>query len=311
MRYKEILCFSAAIEKVISANDSLEDNRFGYCIRLKRIEQIKKRQSDAFVATITEPLTGRDSIFSVLIRSGYSARALGYVLPFDVVQESAFACANVRKWMQHKQVVALRLADIFTESKAGISDYFMQHIAHSTRTRYLSWMKTNEKILGALAGMNGSLPPFLQGPVTYLLTNEWNSIVGALETTGREDAEMVKFLELSRKSRSYGITIDFSSSVSILEKLLTEEIEKLRRALSAEACNRIRYLLNFVDRFSIPIAKHKIEDAFYPLLNTSIARLYGEYKSAQSPRAEQKNFLLHLLGFARRMNFSTSRFALD
>jgi hypothetical protein len=310
-RHRELLCFAAAVEKVVSGSDATEIRRFGYTIGLRRCDEIRKRRTDVFIAAITDKASGERGEFSICIRSGYSARTIGYVLPFDITarQESGFA--NLKKWMSHPQAMALRLGDIFTESKAAITKHFMRQIARNTRARYCSWMRTNDTVLGALAGLNGTLPAFLQGPVVYLLTSQWNTIIDGISEKGNEEDVLSQLLELHRKARMYGIRIDYSRCIALIEELLIEDIAGLERQLSAEACDRIRYLLNIVDRFSIPIAKHKIEDAFYPLLQGSIAQLHEQLAGVHAAPPDQKRFLLHLLSFARRMNFSTSRFPLE
>ena len=85
--------------------------------------------------------------------------------------------------------------------------------------------------------------------------------------------------------------------------------------LSAETCARIEYLLNVIDRFKIPVSKHKMEDVFAPVVNGPVKNLRDEtarlsaVKDApadvQKELAGKRALLLSLINFAGRMNFNT------
>ncbi len=310
VRYREILCFTTVVDKVVSGSDAREFSRFGHAIAVRRLDQVAKRQTDAFVVCVTDTRTHEKADFSVLIRHGYSARTIGYVLPFDIEREHAFDPANLKRWTADKRCVKLGLGDIFVEPRSIITGHFVKQIAKSTTARYLSWMRSNEKVLGALAGLNGSLPSFLQGPVAYLLTNEWNAAIALLREPDTEEHVQLSLLDLSRRARTYGVALDLSMSTAVLEELLGDEMERLSHDLSTRSCDRMRYLLNIVDRFSLPLAKHRLEDTFYGVLHGPIRALYDEYAASAGQPSDKAAFLASLLGFARRMNFGTSEFSL-
>jgi hypothetical protein len=263
-----------------------------------------------FTATIVNECTGDNGEYSICISDGYSERTVGYVVPFDVGKEPEFDTGNIKKWIHHPGATRLLPGDIFTESKEIVGSHFVKRLAKNTTAKYASWMRSNERMLGALAGLNGSLPPFLKEPVAYLLTTEWNAVVALLREKGTEETVFAKLLVLSKRISLYGIAIDFSISAALLEELLAEQLRSLVNELDIRACDRIGSLLNIVDKFTVPVPKHTLEDTFYPVLCGPVQKLYDVLINRDGVTADQITFLSRLLSFARRMNFNIDRFPL-
>ncbi|MBD3391590.1 MAG: DUF3536 domain-containing protein [Chitinivibrionales bacterium] len=311
MRHREILSFAAAVRRVVSESRERTSCRFGYTIDVRPVDRMRKRQTDAFVISVTDSGIGETSVHSVCLRHGYSARTAGYVLPFDVERTEGFDARDLKKWTGHGECVRLVLKDIYIEERAGITRLLRDSVAASTRAKYLSWMRANEKVLGALAGLNGQLPHFLQGPVAYLLTAEWDDAIVMLRERGGEDEVFARLLEISRRAGTYGVVPDYTLSIALLERLLLEQIHRLARDLSPDACDSIRFLMNVTDRFAIPVAKHRLEDAFYPVVRERIGPMYETHGGRAAGERADKASMAGLLGLVRRMNFSTRRFPLD
>jgi hypothetical protein len=73
----------------------------------------------------------------------------------------------------------------------------------------------------------------------------------------------------------------------------------------------MQYLLSIVDQFKIPVAKNRIEDAFYFILKDTIRPLCDEFRKGQTPQPHEHDTIARLLSFARRMNFNTDEFYLE
>jgi hypothetical protein len=172
-------------------------------------------------------------------------------------------------------------------------------------------MDRNEKIITSLCGLNVSIPDYVVAPVAYLMSDEWNTAVNELEVYGREDAVFSRLLTMWKKVEKYNVTIDFTKSTLLLEQLLSAELTLFAATLSVATSRRMQYLLNIVDRFKIPVAKNKLEEAFYSILAGPISGLYDNYKKSPAPSPQDREEIIGLLNFARRMNFNTDEFPMS
>jgi hypothetical protein len=137
-----------------------------------------------------------------------------------------------------------------------------------------------------------------------------------MKIQGAEDEVFTELLELTRLARQFAIKIDTKESASVLEALLVVEITNLSIELTTERCDRVRYLLNIVDRFKIPVSKHRFEDIFHPILYDKVTQLHSEVmkgakKNDASQKSSNRELLIQLISFARRMNFNTDAFQIN
>jgi hypothetical protein len=128
------------------------------------------------------------------------------------------------------------------------------------------------------------------------------------KTGGGEEAVFSALLSIWQKARKFGITLDYTKSKVILQTFLMEELAGLTGRISVASCDRIRYLLNTIDRFEIGVPKNKIEDLFHAILHDTIKKTYEDYKQNVTPTSEQKQLIIQLISLARRMNFNTDDF---
>jgi hypothetical protein len=141
--------------------------------------------------------------------------------------------------------------------------------------------------------------------------DQWDSTIKKVATPGFEDELFSQLLEMFRTMNRFQISIDLRNGAEVLEKILVDELEALQENLSVEKCDRIRYLLNLVDRFGIPVSKHKLEDMFHPVLKTKVQQLYDKLVAFDAQKKdidETRDLFLKLINFARRMNFNTDKF---
>jgi hypothetical protein len=210
---------------------------------------------------------------------------------------------------EHPNAVALDLSCVFEESKVHLSHYYLDAMSKDTENQYALWMEHHVKSLDSLAALGVPLPPFVSAPITYVLTRQWNTAINEIEIYGREEAVYDRLLGLWALAKKYGITLDYTKSAQLILDLLTAELKIFSETLSIVSSERMRFLLNIVDRFSVPFAKNKVEDLFHAILKTAIRPMYDTFKTAQDNT--QKEQVVTLLQFARRMNFNTDDFPIS
>lgn len=172
-------------------------------------------------------------------------------------------------------------------------------------------MDRNEKIISCLCRLNYTIPDYVLAPIAFIISDEWNTTINELEVYGQEEAVFSRLQHLWEKARQYTIAIDFTKTARLVEQLLSAEITIFASSLSPVTCVRMGRLLDIVDTFAIPIAKNKIEDAFYSILNGAIRPLYEEYKKDPFTSSSNRESLDALINFARRMNFNTDEFSMS
>jgi hypothetical protein len=309
LRHIPLICFTTAAQNIIGAFDVSDS--FGYELELRQIVQENLLNGvDCFVVDIDHPRSGEKGCSSVLVRHENGTRLSGCVVPFDVEKENGFAVNDVTSWMDHPLSVHLDLSDIFDESKVRLTNHYLQRIEETTLSGYLSWMISNEPVLDSLARLNSRIPAFLLGALSYLLTSQWNGAIVQLKESGTEDKVFYELDAVNKRAVRYGINIDMSSSTALIEELLRSELSLFAETLGVVPCDRMRYLLDIVDTFSLPVAKNRIEDSFMRILKSNVHTLYQEYHKADRLSAEHSEYLTSLLSFASRMNFNTDAFPL-
>jgi hypothetical protein len=223
-------------------------------------------------------------------------------------------------WMSHPEVVSLTLTDIFQTSRENMVDYIHQNIFKDTYIKFSAWMQKNEQELDFLSRLNFPLAPYCMAPLTFVYNQQWNHLIRRLEQRGDEEEIVSKLRDLYALQDQFKITFDLKEGAGLLERIIIMELSALSIKLDSATCERIRYLLTIVDRFKIPVSKHKMEDVFCPILSGPIKAMYDEVcrlslLENRSPEqnvslANKQKLITSLVSFARRMNFNTEDFKL-
>ena len=310
LRHLAILCFTAIAEKIVTPDKTEFPavNYYGYHVSISEPKQIKAhdgRGYDLYSSMVVNHESGEEAGFSVLVlRDDGLIRA--WAIAADGAAQAASEPKTAESVLQRPDAVPLDLSDIFEEFKVLLAGYFLSAMSRDTREKYALWMERNEESLASLSSLNVALPSFVAAPIAYVLTAQWNTAINELEIYGREDDVYARLLDLWKKTRRYRIALDFTESTRLLQDLLFAEVQIFSETLSFASCERMRYLLNIVDRFSIPFSKNKIEDIFHSTLRNTIRPMYSQFK--KDPDSAQKETVLRLINFARRMNFNTDEF---
>ena len=317
LRHLEIIAFTAVAEKMVMHNErprSLAFSFYSYQVALSLLESFNgddEAPYDVYSVTLQRKDFVEHATFYALLHQNKEAEVSGWIVHADCVCNTSFKLNDPKDWIQHKNVLRMDLSSIFEESKALVAKHFLDQLAKDTHHNYLEWMGRNEKIIASMCGLNYPIPEYVVAPVAYVISGEWNRAVNRLEVYGEEDAVYDTLLLLWKKARKYNITIDLSESTRLLQMLLSAELTIFSATLSLASCERMKYLLNVVDKFNIPIAKNKIEDGFHSVLIGAIRMLYEEHKGKQPSDPRRRENILRLLNFAGRMNFNTDEFPMN
>jgi alpha-amylase/alpha-mannosidase (GH57 family) len=305
LRHLPILCFTAIVEKTVSPEKADQDEfeYYGYRVLLKDGERL-------YGATLHRALVKNErngeAANLALLMSRDSGQLRAWCLRQEALDAPGFDRSNPGHFREHPESVSLDLSCVFEESKVRLSHHFLDAMSKDTEVQYAKWMEHNVKSLDSLAALGVGLPPFVAAPVTYVLTRKWNAAINEIEIYGREDAVFERLLSLWKVAKKYNITLDFERSAQLILDLLTAELNIFSETLSIVSSERMRYLLNIVDRFSIPFAKNKVEDLFHSILTKHIRPMYDAFKT--TPDDTHKEQIVKLLQFTRRMNFNTDDF---
>jgi alpha-amylase/alpha-mannosidase (GH57 family) len=308
LRHLEILCFTAVAEKTVAPQKAgmREFDYFNYSVALSKREPLEARYGcDSFDAAIDNLDSGELGRFAVCLERE-DGRLHGWCVPGDAAESPAFSAADPQTFKGHPESVALDLSRMFEESKVRLAGYFLTAMSKDTLEKYASWMERNETSLDSLSSLGVPLPQFVAAPIAYVLTAQWNTAINEIEIYGREDEVYDKLLDLWKKTKKYNIALDFSGSTRLLLDLLISELKIFAETLSQVSADRMRYLLNIVDRFNIPFSKSKTEDLFFSILEKTLRPMYDEFK--RHPTGEHGETVIRLIQFARRMNFNTDAF---
>jgi len=309
-RHLEILVFAVVAQQTVMERDDRRIQQYGYLFHL---ESGMRQRSGAthyhiFKVKIENDVSGEAGRYLVLLSHNQGRGLAGWVVPVDESTRSTFNIRDVNAWYSHPCACKIEYAAMFEDSKQAMADYLMRQVAVNTTTRYAAWFSAHEKVFESLVGLSGVLPPSLSGPVAYVLNAQWDGVMARLEKRGQEEKAVSELLDIWQRAERFAVTIDFTHSRTMLQNALAARFAALSANLTVDACDRIRYLLNIVDRFKIPIEKHKFEDIFYPTFQGVVRDLYGRYIGDPHMDFEDKSVMLHVLSFARRMNFNTDAY---
>jgi len=314
-RHLAIIAFTAAAERKIlhgEQDDPWTLNYHGYTAVLSFFEHARTNGDPGYSlykVTVTKDDLVENADSYVLTHQTKDTELRGWVLPASVVDDASFNRTVPAQWIAHELVEALDLSVIFEESKHILRQHFLDRLAQDTHHKYLAWFDTNEKLITSLYTLADSVPDYVAAPINYVINWEWNAVLQGLVPSGREDAVFSRLTVVWNRVRRFKLAVDFTSSKVFLEDLLGKELTAFSATMSFSACRRIEYLLDIVDKFGIPVAKNKFEDALYSLLMDTIGKAYVVWKSGNPPQEKDREHLIRLIDFARRMNFSTDEFA--
>ena len=318
--HEKLIAFTAVVEKLVSIDRADKVRIFKCDVSMRRLCSIESGllSYHGFEVSLDNSMTGEQSRWAVLVSHREWAELRGWVVAADDFGKKLNAAVEPEDWMKHPGMLSLTLTDIFQASRENMVEYIHQNIFKDTYFRFSAWMQKNEQELDFLSRLNFPLAQYCMAPLSFVYNQQWNHLIRRLEQRGDEEEISAKLRDLYALQDQFKITFDLKEGAGLIERIIIMELSALSIRLDTETCDRIRYLLNIVDRFNIPVLKHKMEDVFCPILNGPILDLYKEVKrlaalesrsSSEQRTLEYKEILAaELVNFARRMNFNIAHF---
>jgi hypothetical protein len=284
INHEKLIAFTAVVEKIVSIDRADKVRIFKCDVSMRRLCSIESGHLSyhGFEVSLDNSMTGEQSRWAVLVSHREWAELRGWVVAAD---------------------------DFGKKLNAAVKD---------TYVRFSAWMQKNEQELDFLSRLNFPLAQYCMAPLSFVYNQQWNHLIRRLEQRGDEEEIALKLRDLFAVQDQFMIKFDLKEGAGLIERIIIMELSALSIRLDTETCERIRYLLNIVDRFGIPVLKHKMEDVFCPILNGPILDLYNEVKrlaahesrsvSEQRALNDKKILAAELVNFARRMNFNIDQF---
>jgi alpha-amylase/alpha-mannosidase (GH57 family) len=319
--HDRMLAFAAAMEAALAVTRKSSYEQYGYRYH---VESLVSDNSDPaeppattwprlFHVELQHASSGEASEWLVIIDVSNRSEPFGWVLPWKGIPQTDITDPI---WLNRNPDTQLyTLADIFPSLRNHLAEVYLDRIGRHSQAKFESWLHTNEQDLLLLQSFHPRLPDHFRAPIEFELQKEWDTQFMHLEQPGNEAQCIEELAATEQRAAHFECTLNLSRSGNLAEKLLTAELSQLADDLSIDRCDRIRYLLSTVDRFSLPVSKHRLEDIFHPVLEGPVTELYHEVASDDRNNMriiedDQRELLLKLLNFARRMNFSTEHFPL-
>jgi len=301
--HERLLAFTAAVQHILAVKRQSSYEKTVYNLELKSVMsyRVDRMHYDAVAVQMESGITGEGSSWSVLICHSPDTELRGWVVPSKNVKAAG---NKPEMWMSHPDTELFTLANLFYSSRQDLSGYFLDRMAKDTDSRFHGWMEQNEQNLNVLTRLNYPLPAYCCSPVGYVLQNRWNMQVQKLEKWGAEDSVVTELEAITNLASLYVAEVDKKQNSLVLQNLIIKGLEMLQQKPSAKVCDRLRQLLNIVDKFAIPVSKHKLEDIFFPVYDGALKDYYAKYVGGGGTD-EDRELLVQLVSFARRMNFNT------
>ena len=308
-----LMAFAGAIDRMLSREKPGEFTFCNYTFSIHGLfsRRLRHKEYTAFRVRCSNERTGEDHDLGILIERLAGARPTGYALPAGTLDDPGFDREDPAQWAAAADAVRMQMAGLFDRSKSTLARQFQKRMARETLALYSNWTRSHIAELDTISSLGRTVDPMLIAPIQHVTTARWNRTMRKLEGRGNEEPLFSKLSELWNRSNEFGFGIDYSFSVRLLEELLGAEMKHFASTLSQQSCDRMRYLLNIVDRFSVPVAKNRLEEIFHTILTHTVHDLYTEYMESGEYDRDRKTVLVRLANFARRMNFNTDNFRLD
>jgi alpha-amylase/alpha-mannosidase (GH57 family) len=306
--HERLLAFTAASQQILAVKRQSSYEKTVYNLELKSVMsyRIERMHYDTVAVQMESGITGESSAWSVLIAHSPETELRGWVVPAKSVPAGS---GKPDAWISHPDVKMFTLADLFYSSRSDLSDFFLDRMAKDTDSRFMGWMEQNEHNLNVLTRLNYPVPAYCSSPVGYVLQNRWDAQIQKLERWGGEEAAAAELGAIDGLGKLYAVPVDKKRNAMTLQSTIIKALEMLQQRPATKVCDRLRGLMDIVDKFSVPVSKSKLEDFFHPVHEGALNDIYNRYKSGGGNN-DERELLTQLINLARRMNFNTDMYAM-
>ncbi|MCL2219515.1 MAG: DUF3536 domain-containing protein [Chitinispirillia bacterium] len=306
--HERLLAFTGAAQQILAVRRHSSYEKTVYNLELKSVMsyRIDRMHYDSVAVKMESGLTGESSAWSVLICHGPETELMGWVVPAKALSAGS---GRPDDWISHPDSQKFTLSNLFYSSRQDLSGFFLDRMAKDTDSRFHGWMEQNEQNLNVLTRLDYPLPAYCSSPVGYILQNRWDAQIQKLERAGTEELVMTELVAIDSLIQQYKSLIDKKKEALMMQNLIIRGLETLQHRPSIKMCERLKYLLDIVDKFSVPVSKSKLEDFFFPVYDGAIKEYCGRYREG-SCGEEEKELLKVLTDFSRRMNFNPDQYSM-
>lgn len=277
MDHREILCFTASVENLLFNKEQTEFKYFDFILEL--INEDDKK----YIVNLKNRSTGENNQYSVVL-TGDNENITGEVIKSLPEDPDA-------------KLKTLSLSNLFTEMQQSFTDRLIKKISRKSLKELSQWYTSCESTLEQLTSLNNKLPNSLHGPISFLLTSRWNEAINKINSLSHE-VLLRNLTDIYREAHHYGVEIDLYHTAELIEVIIKEEILFFMDDYENYSLNNIKFLLDMVDNFKIPLSKNVLEDRFYSAFDIVIQKC-EESGTWDIPRS--------VIQFAERMNFAIRR----
>ena len=269
MHHRETLCFTAAAERTLFESSKNIFNYFNFKVELQK-------ENDRNIAVLSNSETGENDKYSVEL-FGEGGNLSGVV-------------TKITDSEHQPDPITIKLSGIFTEMKNDFTTKLFTQMSSAGAVKLSSWCNDCETTLEKLTELNGVLPEKVHGPVSFILTSEWDSIIQDVKDVESGASTREKLKAVYDRALYFGVELNLNGTATLLEKLIKGEIERFLELQEKFSFSRVAYLLDIADSFGVPLTKSSLEDRFYGAFAIVLKKTDGKLPK-------------EILDFAARMNF--------
>lgn len=313
--HNHMMAFIVAMEKMFGIIPGTSIQRYGYDCTVKAFGMLNGgvdvNNTGVFQVAILHHRYSKHDTFQVIVDCTGRNEPESWVVRND---------EKIKK-MGNSFVVALKtnptakhflISSIFATLQEDIAAVYLKKITEKSVKQFSTWFGGNENDLALLKSFYPAIPEYFRRSIGFVLQQQWDNVFRKSDLITKAGICCIELFALFTKIRQHDVEIDLTFSADRCEKQLLIELEKMKRHLTADQCENISLLMDIVDLYHLPVAKHRLEDIFFPVLTNSVATLHQQVVNSTTKKKVDydKELLVKILKFAHRMNFNTDQFPL-
>ncbi len=306
LNHLEKAAFTAAVNSYIYS-ETRDYVLHEYEISLDRFSNraLKDRDWMLFRASVKHSVSTEQGNYILAIVSNRGHQIQCAIFPASLENLVTDESISFEELLEERATARLDLGDVFSSYREYITEQFIDEFATENLLDYLSWAGINSSRLDAITELNHGLPGRLAGTVSFFLNKEWDIHINQL-VKARSFSELATSLEdVCSKAAHYGITLNKDRSARLIDRALKMDIHQLvESGYSLDRLDYIRYKIEVVKQFDIPVRFYQLQDRFYLFYKMISETVYPEWIAAGKKRDDtyeelvQINDLASLFGYA-------------
>jgi hypothetical protein len=221
--------------------------------------------------------------------------------------------ADFAKLMKTGNLLNFSLGDTVASFKEHAVEKFVNDFADDTYRNFLSWIDKQDNLLNAISDINGGLPTELAATVNFYTNKEWDVAIDEFLAADGTNANIIeKLAEINGKSARFSFSIDKSTAAEKIRLAINKDLKELNKDLTNEKlAERIIVKLELVERLSIPLHFHQVQDRFYLLYKQVKNDIYPRWNVSGKPMIGNDRKTIVLINkLAKKFGFSIEKTAI-